>query len=47
MPSARGQGRLGLWVALNALPAREVFEDFFLWLRRNVVFVDVVKDNNL
>lgn len=36
---------LGPWVASNALAAREVFERFLLRSRRQVVFVDVVRDN--
>ncbi len=36
---------LGPWVAKNALAAREVFEGFLLRSRRQVVFVDVVRDN--
>jgi ribosomal protein S18 acetylase RimI-like enzyme len=36
---------LGPWVASNAPAAREVFEAFLLRSRRNVVFVDVMKDN--
>jgi GNAT superfamily N-acetyltransferase len=36
---------LGPWVAKNALAAREVFERFLLHSRRQVVFVDVVRDN--
>jgi GNAT superfamily N-acetyltransferase len=36
---------LGPWVAANALAAREVFEGFLLRSRREVVFVDVVRDN--
>jgi GNAT superfamily N-acetyltransferase len=36
---------LGPWVAANALAAREVFEGFLLRSRRQVVFVDVVRDN--
>jgi N-acetylglutamate synthase-like GNAT family acetyltransferase len=36
---------LGPWVAANALAAREVLEGFLLRSRRQVVFVDVVRDN--
>ena len=36
---------LGPWVASNALAAREVFEGFLLRSRRNVVLVDIVRDN--
>lgn len=36
---------LGPWVASNALAAREVLEGFLLHSRRQVVFVDVVRDN--
>jgi len=35
---------LGPWVASNALAARG-FKPFFLRSRRNIVFVDVMKDN--
>ena len=35
---------LGPWVASNALAARG-FEPFLLRSRRNIVFVDVMKDN--
>jgi ribosomal protein S18 acetylase RimI-like enzyme len=36
---------LGPWVASNALAAREVFEGFLFRSRRQVVFVDVLRDN--
>lgn len=36
---------LGPWVARDADAAREVFEGFLLRSRRNVVFVNLVKDN--
>jgi len=36
---------LGPWVAMNALAAQEVFEGLLLRSRRQVVFVDVVRDN--
>jgi ribosomal protein S18 acetylase RimI-like enzyme len=36
---------LGPWVAKNALAAREGLESFLLRSRREVVFVDVVRDN--
>lgn len=37
--------QLGPWVALGVPAAREVLEAFLLHSRRNVVFVDVMKDN--
>ena len=36
---------LGPWVATNARAAREVFEGFLHRTEREVVFVDVVRDN--
>jgi len=36
---------LGPWVASNALAAREVLKGFLLRSQRQVVFVDVVRDN--
>lgn len=37
--------QLGPWVASNVAAAREVFEAFLIHSRRNVVLVDVMKDN--
>lgn len=36
---------LGSWVASNGRAAREVLEDFLLRSRRDVVLVDILKDN--